>query len=41
MGGKGAARSVEEGADAIVWLATSAPQKLTGKFLRDRKEIPW
>ncbi len=41
MGGKNATRSVEEGADTIVWLATDAPQKLTGKFLRDRKEIPW
>jgi NAD(P)-dependent dehydrogenase (short-subunit alcohol dehydrogenase family) len=41
MGGQGAARSVEEGADTIVWLATDAPQKLTGKFLRDRKEIAW
>ena len=41
MGGQGAARSVEEGANTIVWLATDAPQKLTGKFLRDRKEIPW
>jgi NAD(P)-dependent dehydrogenase (short-subunit alcohol dehydrogenase family) len=41
MGGQGATRSVEEGADTIVWLATDAPQKLTGKFLRDRKEIPW
>ncbi len=41
MGGSGATRSVEEGADTIVWLATDAPQKLTGKFLRDRKEIPW
>ena len=41
MGGQGASRSVEEGADTIVWLATDAPQKLTGKFLRDRKEIPW
>jgi NAD(P)-dependent dehydrogenase (short-subunit alcohol dehydrogenase family) len=41
MGGRNAARSVEEGADTIVWLATEAPQKLTGKFLRDRKEIPW
>jgi NAD(P)-dependent dehydrogenase (short-subunit alcohol dehydrogenase family) len=41
MGGHGATRSVEEGADTIVWLATDAPQKLTGKFLRDRKEIPW
>lgn len=41
MGGQGATRSVEEGADTIVWLASEAPQNLTGKFLRDRKEIPW
>jgi NAD(P)-dependent dehydrogenase (short-subunit alcohol dehydrogenase family) len=41
MGGQNATRSVEEGADTIVWLATEAPQDLTGKFLRDRKEIPW
>jgi NAD(P)-dependent dehydrogenase (short-subunit alcohol dehydrogenase family) len=41
MGGEGATRSVEEGADTIVWLAADAPQKLTGKFVRDRKEIPW
>src|SRR5262249_879928 len=41
MGGQGATRSMEEGADTIVWLAADAPQKLTGKFLRDRKEIPW
>ena len=41
MGGQRATRSVEEGADTIVWLATDAPQELTGKFLRDRKEIPW
>jgi NAD(P)-dependent dehydrogenase (short-subunit alcohol dehydrogenase family) len=41
MGGENASRSVEEGADTIVWLASEAPQKVTGKFLRDRKEIPW
>ena len=41
MGGRNATRSVEEGADTIVWLATDAPQKLSGKFVRDRKEIPW
>jgi NAD(P)-dependent dehydrogenase (short-subunit alcohol dehydrogenase family) len=41
MGGSNATRSVEEGADTIVWLATEAPQAATGKFLRDRKEIPW
>jgi NAD(P)-dependent dehydrogenase (short-subunit alcohol dehydrogenase family) len=41
MGGRSATRSVEEGADTIVWLASEAPQDLTGKFVRDRKEIPW
>src|SRR5581483_8848855 len=41
MGGHGASRSVEEGADSIVWLAADAPQNATGKFFRDRKEIPW
>jgi NAD(P)-dependent dehydrogenase (short-subunit alcohol dehydrogenase family) len=41
MGGRSATRSIEEGADTIVWLAAEAPQKLTSKFLRDRKEIPW
>src|SRR5574338_588255 len=41
MGGENATRSVEEGADTIVWLAADAPQNLSGKFLRDRKEIPW
>ena len=41
MGGENATRSVEEGAATIVWLASEAPQNLTGKFLRDRKEIPW
>jgi NAD(P)-dependent dehydrogenase (short-subunit alcohol dehydrogenase family) len=41
MGGENATRSVAEGADTIVWLASEAPQRLTGKFLRDRKEIPW
>jgi len=41
MGVQDASRSVEEGADTIVWLAADASQKITGKFLRDRKEIPW
>jgi len=41
MGGESASRPVEEGADTVVWLASEAPQDLTGKFLRDRKEIPW
>lgn len=41
MGGAGAPRSVSQGADTAVWLVTEAPQSLTGKFLRDRKEISW
>ena len=41
MGGPNADRSVEEGADTAVWLADEAPQELTGKFFRDRQEIPW
>jgi len=41
MGGSNATRSVEQGAAGIVWLAADAPQNLTGKFLRDRKVIPW
>ena len=41
MGGANATRSVEEGADTIVWLATEAPTNLTAKFLRDRKVIAW
>ena len=41
MGGPSATRSVEEGADTSVWLADEASHKLTGKFFRDRQEIPW
>jgi NAD(P)-dependent dehydrogenase (short-subunit alcohol dehydrogenase family) len=41
MGGENATRSVGEGAATIVWLATNAPQDLTGKFVKDRKVIPW
>jgi NAD(P)-dependent dehydrogenase (short-subunit alcohol dehydrogenase family) len=41
MGGSNATRSVGEGASGIVWLATEAPQKETGKFWRDRKVISW
>src|SRR6266853_452762 len=41
MGGANATRSIEQGADGIVWLAAVAPQNLTGKFLQDRKVIPW
>ena len=41
MGGAGATRSVEQGADTIVWLATDAPASQTGKFFRDREVIAW
>ena len=41
MGGPNATRSVEEGADTAVWLADEAPHELTGKFFRNRQEIPW
>jgi NAD(P)-dependent dehydrogenase (short-subunit alcohol dehydrogenase family) len=40
MGGEGAHRSTEQGADTIVWLATE-PAIPTGGFFRDRKAIPW
>lgn len=41
MGGPNAPRSVEQGADTMVWLSLDAPQDLTGQFLRDRQPIAW
>jgi len=41
MGGSGAPRSVEEGADTIVWLATLPANGPTGGFFRDRRAIDW
>lgn len=41
MGGPNAPRSVEEGADTAIWLATLPDNGPRGKFFRDRKEIPW
>jgi NAD(P)-dependent dehydrogenase (short-subunit alcohol dehydrogenase family) len=41
MGGRGALRSVEEGADTIVWLATLPQNGPSGKFFSDRREIDW
>lgn len=41
MGGENAARSVAEGADTPVWLATLGPKGPTGKFFEDRREIDW
>lgn len=41
MGGPDATRSLEKGAETIVWLATLPDRGPTGKFFRDKKEIPW
>jgi len=41
MGGATAPRSVEQGADTAVWLATLPDDGPTGGFFRDRKPIPW
>ncbi len=40
MGGPDANKSIEEGADTAVWLAT-ADKIENGKFYADRKVIPW
>ncbi len=41
MGGSGASRSVEEGADTPFWLATLPDDGPTGGFFRSRETIPW
>ncbi|MCK6626197.1 MAG: SDR family oxidoreductase [Anaerolineae bacterium] len=41
MGGVYAPRSVEEGADTIVWLATLPAGGPNGGFFRDRHRIEW
>jgi NAD(P)-dependent dehydrogenase (short-subunit alcohol dehydrogenase family) len=41
MGGKSAPRSVEQGAETAVWLATLPQDGPTGGFFRDRRAIPW
>ena len=41
MGGPGATRSVEKGADTSVWLATLASGGPNGGFFRDRSRIEW
>jgi NAD(P)-dependent dehydrogenase (short-subunit alcohol dehydrogenase family) len=41
MGGSGATRSVEEGAEALVWAATLPNSGPTGGFFRDRRPVPW
>jgi NAD(P)-dependent dehydrogenase (short-subunit alcohol dehydrogenase family) len=41
MGGSGAPRPVEEGADTPVWAATLPKGGPTGGFFRNRRPIPW
>jgi NAD(P)-dependent dehydrogenase (short-subunit alcohol dehydrogenase family) len=41
MGGPGAPRTVEQGADTAVWLATLPDDGPNGGFFRDRKSIAW
>ena len=41
MGGSGASRAIEEGADTPVWAATLPNNGPTGCFFRDRRQIPW
>jgi NAD(P)-dependent dehydrogenase (short-subunit alcohol dehydrogenase family) len=41
MGGRAAPRSLEEGADTAVWLATLPEGGPSGGFFRDREPIPW
>ena len=41
MGGSGATRPVEEGAEALVWAATLPNNGPTGGYFRDRHPVPW
>lgn len=41
MGGPSAPRTVAQGADTAVWLATLPEGGPSGGFFRDRKPIPW
>ncbi len=41
MGGEQASRSVQQGADTVVWLATLPPGGPNGGFFRDREPVPW
>ena len=41
MGGPSAPRSLQEGTDTIVWLATLPDDGPSGKFFHDRRAIHW
>ena len=41
MGGSNAERTLEEGVDTTIWLATSGDNQQSGGFYRDRQLIDW
>jgi NAD(P)-dependent dehydrogenase (short-subunit alcohol dehydrogenase family) len=41
MGGRGASRTVQKGAESVVWLASLPESGPSGGFFRDRKPISW
>ena len=41
MGGSNAERTLEEGVDTTIWLATSGDNQQSGGFYRDRQLIAW
>jgi NAD(P)-dependent dehydrogenase (short-subunit alcohol dehydrogenase family) len=41
MGGAGSPRSVEQGAETAIWLATLPDGGPSGGYFRDRKAISW
>ena len=41
MGGRGATRSIEQGVETIVWLATLPDGAPSGRFFRDKRPLAW
>lgn len=41
MGGSNATKSIKEGAETVVWLATLPDNGPSGLFFRDKKQISW
>ncbi len=41
MGGRGASKSIDEGADTPVWLALLPKDGPTGGYFQDRNPMPW
>jgi NAD(P)-dependent dehydrogenase (short-subunit alcohol dehydrogenase family) len=41
MGGSNAPRSIEKGAESIVWLAAEAPNNINNMFISDKESTNW